>query len=151
MKSPFALKGFTLVELMVAMSIIAILAAVAGPMYGNYVKNARADEGQAALAQIRAKQELYRSTHFTYAANLSDLPGFSADETAIGDYFMLSIEKGDRNAFVARAWDGQKAIQGSPGDQEWSITNTLDRPCRTKSSLQSTNDPCVEKVKAALE
>lgn len=147
-----AVKGFTLVELMVAVGILAVLAAVAVPMYGSHVKNARANEGQAVLSLIKAKQEVYRASRFTYASDLKDLPGFSDTQESHGDYFYVTIVSGDRNSFVVRAWDGQQGISGTAGGEEWYITNTLDEPCRTKSSLyDNSDDPCIETVKAALQ
>lgn len=147
---PRSRAGFTLVELMVVVGIVAILGAVAAPMYGGYVKRARADEGQAALALIKAKQELFRATRFTYAANLSDLPGFDSDEANHGKYFKLEIVGATRNSFVVRAWDGQEAISHTAGGEEWMMSNNLDTPCRTKSSLHGADDPCLETIKAAL-
>lgn len=140
--------GFTLVELMVTIAIIGILAAVGVPMYSSYVTKARSADGQTILSSIKAKQELYRSTRFTYAANLSDLPGFDADTLDHGDYFQVTIVSGDANTFVVRAWDGQKSL----GGEEWYITHDLDEPCHTKSSWDDVthDNPCAAIVEAAL-
>lgn len=150
MKSARVQPGFTLVELMVVVGIVAILAAVGVPMYGSMVKKAKADEGQTVLSTIRAKQELYRATRFTYASALSELPGFSEDEAKHGDYFLVSVVSAGRDTYSIRAWDGQKAISGETGGEEWYILESFDEPCRTKSSLVDANDPCVATVKARV-
>lgn len=142
--------GFTLVELMVAVGIVAILAAVGVPMYNGIVQKAKADEGQSVLSTIRAKQELYRASRFTYASNLSDLPGFDSDTYNHGSYFQVTVVSAGRNTYTIRAWDGQKAIAGTKGGEEWYILESLEKPCRTKSSLVSTDDPCISEVKARV-
>ncbi len=45
-------KGFTMIELMVVVVIVGVLAAVAVPMYGKYVKNARLTEATARIGEI---------------------------------------------------------------------------------------------------
>ncbi len=45
-------KGFTMVELMVVVVIVGVLAAVAVPLYGKYVKNARVTEATARIGEV---------------------------------------------------------------------------------------------------
>ena len=52
-------QGFTLIELMITVAIIAILAAVAYPSYSEYVKRGNRSEGQALLNDTAALQERY--------------------------------------------------------------------------------------------
>jgi prepilin-type N-terminal cleavage/methylation domain-containing protein len=59
--------GFTLIELMIVVTILGILAAVAIAAYGAYVKRSRNAEATAILADIRVKQEAYRATFHQYA------------------------------------------------------------------------------------
>ncbi|MDP3637627.1 MAG: type IV pilin protein [Azonexus sp.] len=50
-------KGFTLIELMVTVAIMAILASVALPAYSDYTRRARASEAVGALSMWRSQLE----------------------------------------------------------------------------------------------
>jgi len=60
--------GFTLLELMIVVVIVGVLAAVAVPAFGSYVKRARASEATDFLSEIRQRQESYRSEFGQYCA-----------------------------------------------------------------------------------
>jgi type IV pilus assembly protein PilE len=66
--------GFTLIELIVVMVIIAILAAVAIPNYTEYVQRGRRQEAKAVLLQIAQWQERLRTQTNSYATATLDLP-----------------------------------------------------------------------------
>jgi prepilin-type N-terminal cleavage/methylation domain-containing protein len=68
-------RGFTLMELLVVIVIVAILAAVAVPLYTNYVRDAYRTEGRGAIsAVITAQQAYYQKNGGTsYAENLEAL------------------------------------------------------------------------------
>ena len=50
-------KGFTLIELMVTVTILAILAAVAIPVYNNYVYKSKTAEATTNISGIRTLEE----------------------------------------------------------------------------------------------
>jgi type IV pilus assembly protein PilE len=52
-------KGFTMIELMVVVVIVAILAAIAIPIYGRYIKNARMTEAEARIGEIITAAKAY--------------------------------------------------------------------------------------------
>jgi len=59
-------KGFTMVELLVVLVIIAILAAVATPIYLANVKRSRASEAVSSMALIRQAQRDFQVAHNAY-------------------------------------------------------------------------------------
>jgi type IV pilus assembly protein PilE len=65
--------GFTLIELVIAMVIAAILAAIAIPSYSNYVRKSRRTEAKTALLDMASLEERLYSTTNTYSSTPSDL------------------------------------------------------------------------------
>jgi type IV pilus assembly protein PilE len=61
-------KGFTLVELMIVIAIIAILTSIAVPAYRDYVLRAKIAEAASSLAATRVKMEQYFQDNRAYAA-----------------------------------------------------------------------------------
>ena len=58
--------GFTLIEVMVTVAIVAILAAVAIPAYTDYIKTGRLPQATNNLSSMRAKLEQYFQDNRTY-------------------------------------------------------------------------------------
>ncbi len=52
-------KGFTMIELMVVVVIVGILAAIAIPIYGKYIKNARVTEATGRIGEIVTAAKAY--------------------------------------------------------------------------------------------
>lgn len=59
-------KGFTLIELMVAIAIIAIISAIAIPSYRVYVRNNAEKQAQASLLGLGVELEQWRAQALTY-------------------------------------------------------------------------------------
>jgi len=69
-------RGFTLIELIVAMVILATLAAIAIPSYSSYVLKAHRTEAKSALLDLASLEERFFSTHNAYSNVPTDL-GYS--------------------------------------------------------------------------
>jgi len=65
--------GFTIIELLIAMAIVGILAAIAVPMYTGYLERARLADAKTALEQLRVAQEMRRAERGSYSTNLTEL------------------------------------------------------------------------------
>ena len=67
-------RGFTLVEILVVVIVIAILATIAMPQFFKVAERGRAAEGVSALGALRAAQMRYYTEHQgSYADDCSDL------------------------------------------------------------------------------
>jgi type IV pilus assembly protein PilE len=99
--------GFTLIEVMVTVAIVAILAAIALPAYKNYLLRGRIPEATSNLATKRVKMEQYfqDNTKYTGASVLSsdtttsqyfDFSGTATTST----YTLTAVGKGAMAGFI---------------------------------------------------
>lgn len=66
-------RGFTLIELMVTIAIVAILAGIALPGYQNYVRKSHRSAAQAEMLDIANRQQQFLLVNRGYATTLSNL------------------------------------------------------------------------------
>ena len=64
-------RGFTLIEVMITVAIVAILAAVAFPTYRDHVRKSRRAEAQAYLMAVASRQQQFLLDTRAYAPNLA--------------------------------------------------------------------------------
>lgn len=70
-------RGFTLIELMIVVGIVAILASIALPSYNRYVLKSRRAEAMTSLQDLRLQLERWRTDHpdFSGYARPTVVPG----------------------------------------------------------------------------
>lgn len=102
-------RGFTLTELLIVIAVVGILAAIAIPVYNNYLVRARRADAKTALEQLRAAQEMFRAERGRYANNGDDgnalnilNTNWGGPASTVGDY-TLSFTATSRTAFTAQA------------------------------------------------
>lgn len=95
-------RGFTLVELMIVVAIIAILAAFAVPSYSRYGYRARRADGQELLLRIATAQERYYATYNKYGA-LTDI-GYASPALSEKGFYSVSLSLNTKaSTFTATA------------------------------------------------
>jgi type IV pilus assembly protein PilE len=95
-------QGFTLIELMITVAIIAILAAIAVPNYTDYITRSKFSEAHGMLGDLRVKMEQYymdnRRYSLTTATGTCGIPGGNAPTTPGSKYFTFTCESSANNA-----------------------------------------------------
>jgi type IV pilus assembly protein PilE len=116
-------KGFTLIEVMVAVAIVAILATVAVPVYTDYVTRGRLTEAFTGLGGAQTSAEQFWANQRTYVGfkDASTFPKSSAYfDYAISDvspssYTLTATGKGNMKNFVYTIdQSGKRATTSSP-------------------------------------
>jgi type IV pilus assembly protein PilE len=85
LRRPRRLRGFTLIELMIVVGIVAILASIAYPSYRDSVLKGRRAEARAALADLLQQQERYLTQRNTYLVITDATAGPAPFKTYSGD------------------------------------------------------------------
>jgi len=81
-------QGFTLIELVTVLAVIAILTVIALPVYTEHMKKSRRTEAMQILTDYALRQEKWRATHATYGS-LTDIGGTSTSPS--GNYSFGAI------------------------------------------------------------
>jgi type IV pilus assembly protein PilE len=134
-------KGFTLVELMITLAVLAILVTIGYPLYNVQLEKARRVDARSGLAKLAMAQERHYAMFGSYAVNTAELdygPDGLAD--GVNDTFAY------REAISDIDYDGNGSADnynivlttdGNPATQDYLITATAigtqlgDEDCRT--------------------
>ena len=95
--------GFTLIELMIVVAIVAILARVALPIYSDYVLRGRLVDATNLLASMRAQMEQYYQDNRTYATSGGFNPPCVAVTYTKDNVFAISCAVGNGGIAPAAA------------------------------------------------
>jgi type IV pilus assembly protein PilE len=96
--------GFTLIELMIALVVMAILATIAVPSYWRFVERANRADATAELLRLAAAQERFYIANNTYTANLAVPPaGLGGGGASERGYYAITVTAADANGFTIQA------------------------------------------------
>lgn len=124
------IRGFTLIELMIVVAVIAVLAMIALPMFTEQLRKGKRAEAMRALAQIQLRQEAYRSNATSYG-NLTgadvangNILGSVAAVTAYNAglaYYTVTVSGNTATAYVITA-TRKGAMANDPKCGDFTIT-----------------------------
>jgi type IV pilus assembly protein PilE len=85
--------GFTLIELMVTVAIVAILATIASTSYNSQVQKSRRTDARSAVLDLAGREEKLFSTNNAYSATPSDLgyTGVAWPISVGSNYYNVSV------------------------------------------------------------
>lgn len=101
---PKKLRGFSLIELMVAVVIVGVLLAVAQPGYTQFVIRSNKAAAKAVLLDVSSRQEQYMMTSGAYASTVTALN--VTVPTDVSNYFDVTLTAGTNTASTVTALQG---------------------------------------------
>ncbi len=114
-------KGFTLLELMIVVAIVAILGSIALPAYQDSLRKGRRADAMTSLLQIQMQQEKWRANNPTYNSALSGL-GWSGTDSLEG-YYTVAISASSAITFTATATPKSGGPQSGDSCGTFTITS----------------------------
>ena len=134
-----ASKGFTLIELMIVVLIIAVLAGLAYSGYQQQIRKSRRAEAKQVLSDVALRQEKWRSNNVAYLgtdSSVAEKATFGAIPS--GSYYTISITSvKSGTAFTATAVpkSGTDQVNDKCGTLSWALSNGV----VTKSATSGTD------------
>lgn len=125
-------RGFSLIELMIVLTIVAILSAVAVPWYGQYVQRGLRADAISAMQGVMDAQERFYTDRITYTANLTQLGLTDPFVTPRGDYRITArrCTQGANTLPLTQCVELLATALGSQVADGNLVTNTLGRQDR---------------------
>jgi len=126
--------GFTLIELMITVTIVAILAAIAYPSYRNYVMRGQVVDATNGLTAMAANMERYYQDNRTYTGTSGGLTPPCTTPTTYGSFTVscpATLSNAPSTIFSA-------AVQGGTNTVEASTTYQLEAVGSSNSSGNTT-------------
>lgn len=87
-------RGFTLIEVLIVVAIVAILSAIAYPNYTRYVFRTRRADAKEMLMAVASAEERYYTNFNRYTLTITDLGSFPASGVSEHGYYNVRIVAG---------------------------------------------------------
>ena len=83
-------RGFTLIELMITVVIVAILASIAFPLYLHQIRESRRTDARSALSDLASREERYYAINNAYTNVATNLGYTSWPQTVGSGYYQIA-------------------------------------------------------------
>lgn len=138
---PRRVRGFTLIELMIAVAVVGILVAIAYPAYNDSVRKSRRAQAKADLAQLATLAERWYTANNSYAGFFArvtaDNMDYSPNNRSRGEaFYVITRDGGDTaaNTFTLTAT--------ARGDQAKDACKNLSMDATGKRTTSSSRTDC---------
>jgi type IV pilus assembly protein PilE len=131
-------KGFTLIELVVVLGVMAILVTLALPSFQDALRKSRRSDAMDTIMNIHLAQERWRANHTTYGEN-ADL-GFDAPQLSPKGHFSVVADTPALPAAQATNYTITATAQGDQANDycgDFILTNTAGVITRTNSTVNA--------------
>lgn len=105
-------RGFTLIEIMIAVIIVGILAAIAYPSYLDHVRRGHETEAQGQIMEAAAALEAHRAKNFTYSG--ATLPTMSSSLNSNQHYNAVLALENNNQSYTITATPTGSLMSGMP-------------------------------------
>ncbi|WOH39171.1 type IV pilin protein [Thalassotalea fonticola] len=134
--------GFTLLELIITLTIIGILSSIAFTSFKSYVLKARRIDARETLMKLAVAQERYYNQHLRYSSDISSATGLNHQSllTSAG-FYQLTVEiktytDDGKDSFVLTA----KAINNQANDKDclsFTLNNLSERNAMNNQAIEN--------------
>jgi type IV pilus assembly protein PilE len=126
-------RGFTLIELMITIAIVAIIAAIAIPSYTDYVRKGRRSQAVSELGRLQMTLERWRADNASYGcASPCVGNGTYPVASATLDYYDIAISGASTTGYTLTATP--KGAQSSDACANFIITYSNGTPVKSTST-----------------
>lgn len=97
-----AARGFTLIELMMAVAVVGIIMAIALPAYQDSLTRGRREDGKAKASEVAQKLERFYSENLTFTTDLTKL-GYASATSVASDrgYYTIAVAANDSSTIAS--------------------------------------------------
>ncbi|MFY7855810.1 MAG: type IV pilin protein [Rubrivivax sp.] len=113
-------RGFSLIELMIALVVLGLLAGVALPSFLDAIRKSRRSDAIAAINTVMQAQERFRSNRAAFASSLTngaagDPPGLGLSETSPSGYYTIILSSVNATGYEVTAAPSAGSSQSKDG------------------------------------